>query len=124
LALTYYGFVQAEQGSWDNARAAAGNALFYLRDFEDEQTDEDRLIDTAEVARRAAEYERRHNQAGAQTDIPTGDEYLDHGYVVEQSNFTLAYLLHAVASQQLDRPDEASDYFNRVLQLEPGLRPI
>ncbi|MEM1353284.1 MAG: hypothetical protein AAGH88_00225 [Planctomycetota bacterium] len=122
LALTYYGFVQARLGSWDNARAAAGNALFYLRDFDADREREDRLIDTEEVARRAIEYERRHNEGGG--NAPSGDEYLNNGYVVERSNYTMAYLLHAIASQQLDRPDEASDYYNRVLQLEPGLRPV
>lgn len=122
LALTYYGFVQAELGSWDNARAAAGNALFYLRDFEGDKDKGGRTINTAEIARRAAEYERRHNQGNGSA--PSGDEYLDKGYVVEQSNYTMAYLLHAIASQQLDRPDEAGDYYNRVLQLEPGLAPI
>lgn len=121
LALTYYGFVQAELGSWDNARAAAGNALFYLRDFDGEKEDQDSIIDTEEIARRAAEYERAHSE---NAQAPSGDEYLDHGYVVEESNFTLAYLLHAISSQQIDRPDEASDYYNRTLALEPGLATI
>jgi len=122
LALTYYGFVQARLGSWDNARAAAGNALFYLRDFDGEQEQKDRVINTQEIAQRAIEYERRHNEGNG--NMQSGDEYLDHGYIVEESNFTMAYLLHAIASQQLDRPDEASDYYNRVLQLEPGLAPV
>ncbi len=33
LALAYYAMVQAELGSWDNARAAANGSLFRLRDF-------------------------------------------------------------------------------------------
>ena len=61
MALVYYGFVQASQGSWDNARAAASNALFYLRDFEGEDEEENatRVIDTEEIARLAAAYEAK-----------------------------------------------------------------
>ena len=127
MALVYYGFVQASQGSWDNARAAAGNALFYLRDFEGEGEDasenaQPRRIDTEEIARRAAAYEAK--QRGEEPEYKDGDDYLDHGYIAEENNFTLAYLLHAIASQQLGREDEASDYFNRVVKLSPAHRPL
>lgn len=124
MALVYYGFVQASQGSWDNARAAAGNALFYLRDFEPaEESDKPApRIDTAEIARRAAAYEAR--QRGEEPEFEDGDAYLDNGYVAEENNFTMAYLLHAIASQQLGRDAEASDYFNRVVRLSPAHRPL
>lgn len=123
MALVYYGFVQASQGSWDNARAAAGNALFYLRDFDPkEEGQSQQRIDTAEIARRAATYEAK--QRGEEPEFATGDEYLDNGYVAEENNFTMAYLLHGIASQQLGRDDEASDYFNRVLKLSPAHRPL
>ncbi len=136
MALVYYGFVQASLGSWDNARAAAGNALFYLRDFESDKDGdaaaseggEGQRIDTAEIARRAAEYEARQRgetpEGQAEGDFKSGDEYLDHGYVAESNNFTMAYLLHGIASQQLGRDDEASDYYKRVLELNPQLRPL
>lgn len=123
LALVYYGFTQAQLGSWDNARAAANNALFYLRDFDPEEQDKpERRIDTAEIARRAAEYEAR--QRGEEPAFASGDEYLDKGYVAEENNFTLAYLLHGIASQQLGRADEASDYYLRVVRLNPQMRPL
>lgn len=128
MALIYYGFVQASQGSWDNARAAAGNALFYLRDFD--QTDgsdasDERTIDTEEIARRAAAYEaKRRSGSPGDGAFASGDEYLDSGYVAEENNFTMAYLLHGIASQQLGRDAEASDYFNRVVRLSPGHRPM
>ena len=126
LALVYYGFVQASQGSWDNARAAAANALFYLRDFEPEQEGEpQRRIDTEEIARRAAIYEaKQRGDTGSSPEFADGDEYLDNGYVAEENNFTLAYLLHGIASQQLGRDAEASDYFNRVVKLSPAHRPL
>ena len=123
MALVYYGFVQASLGSWDNARAAAGNALFYLRDFEPEKEGEpERRIDTEEIARRAAAYEAK--QRGEEPEYASGDEYLDNGYVAEENNFTMAYLLHGIASQQLGRDAEASDYFNRVINLSPQHRPL
>lgn len=122
MALVYYGYVQASLGSWDNARAAAGNALFYLRDFDPEEEGEDeRQIDTAEIARRAAQYEAQ--QRGDRT-FDSFEDYLDHGYIVERNNFTMAYLLHGIASQQLGRDDEASDYFNQVLKLDRSLSPL
>lgn len=129
MALVYYGFVQASQGSWDNARAAAGNALFYLRDFEEgddsNNSGSERRIDTEEIARRAALYEaKQRGGAGSSPEFADGDEYLDNGYVAEENNFTLAYLLHGIASQQLGRDAEASDYFNRVVKLSPAHRPL
>jgi tetratricopeptide (TPR) repeat protein len=126
MALVYYGFVQASLGSWDNARAAAGNALFYLRDFGEEDGDagQGERIDTAEIARRAAAYEAKQRGEEGEPAYASGDEYLDRGYVAERNNFTMAYLLHAIASQQLGRSNEASDYYNRVLTLDPALRPL
>ncbi|MGB0768627.1 MAG: hypothetical protein ACPGYV_13080, partial [Phycisphaeraceae bacterium] len=124
MALVYYGFVQASLGSWDNARAAAGNALFYLRDFEAEAREADepsRRIDTEEIARRAAAYEAKQR---GDADYEDGEAYLDNGYVAEENNFTMAYLLHGIASQQLGRDDEASDYFNRVVKLSPAHGPL
>lgn len=124
MALVYYGFVQASQGSWDNARAAAANALFYLRDFDAEaesRADGKERIDVEAIARRAAEYEAKQR---GETDYESGDDYLDNGYIAEENNFTMAYLLHGIASQQLGRADEASDYFNRVLVLNSALRPL
>lgn len=125
MALVYYGFVQGAQGSWDNARAAAGNALFYLRDFEPgDESDSKPRIDTEEIARRAAAYEAKQRGDTSSPEFADGDEYLDNGYIAEENNFTLAYLLHGIASQQLGRDAEASDYFNRVVRLSQAHRPL
>ena len=125
MALVYYGFVQAELGSWDNARAAAGNALFYLRDFEPTEDGGEPggggHIDTEAIARRAAAYEAEQR---GDSEYKSGDDYLDHGYVAERNNFTMAYLLHGIASQQLGRDDEADDYYHRVVTLSPSLGPL
>ncbi|MFA9476824.1 hypothetical protein ACERK3_00825 [Phycisphaerales bacterium AB-hyl4] len=113
LTMFYYGLTHAQTGSWDNARAASQNALFYLRDFR-RPGDRDN-IDAQELARRSLVHER-----AGQTDA----EYLDHGYVARESDFTLGYLLNAVSNQQLGRDEEASDNFNYVVELNPELGPL
>lgn len=123
LAMTYYGLAQAQAGAWDNARAAAGNALFQLRDFG--RDEEGERLDTYAIAARSLAYERAIDEGLSPEEArEAGGIDLDHGYVVSPSNFTLAYLLNAVANQQLDREDEASDNYRRVLQLEPELGPV
>ena len=109
LTLAYIAMANAQVGSWDNARAAAGNALFYLRDFSGAAGDDD--LTPEELTVEAAKHDRN----------PDAGVDLDRGYVVDESDFTLGYYLHAIASQQLGRADEADDYFNRVVQLNPSL---
>jgi len=113
MAIFYYGLQQASLGQWDNARAAAKASLFRLRDFGE---GDDGRINTAQIARRATEYER-----GEDPDRAKQGDYLDHGYAVRESNFTLGYLLHAIASQQLGRADEANDYYNAALEYNSDL---
>jgi tetratricopeptide (TPR) repeat protein len=116
LALSYYAMVQAELGSWDNTRAAANGSLFHLRDFgEDEQGER---IDTYEIARRAVEYERAIEAGDSSDEALKKANYLDNGYVVRDSNFTLGYLLAGIANQQLGRTREADDHFLRVMELD------
>ena len=129
LALAYYSMVQAELGSWDNARAAANNALFYLKDFG--ENDQGQRLDTEAIARRSLLYERAI-AAGATPDDAyahaqaNGDDadYLDHGYVPRPSNFTLGYLLAGIANQQLGRQDEASDHLTAAVRHAPELAPL
>lgn len=119
LALAYYAMVQAELGSWDNARAATNNSLFSLRDF---GTDEDgERIDTFEIARRAVEYERAIEAGDSPDEALKKANYLDNGYAVRDSDFTLGYLLAGIANQQLGRPEEADDHFLRVLEIDDRL---
>lgn len=123
LALAYYSAQQASMGQWDNARAAAASSLFQLRDFrsESERKNPNRVIDSAEVARRAAAYENQGNAAGRKD---AGEQFLNSGYAVRESNFTLGYLLTAVASQQLGREQEANDYLAVAQQIDPSLTPL
>jgi hypothetical protein len=116
LALAYYAMVQAELGSWDNARAAANGSLFRLRDF-GEDADGNR-IDTYEIARRAVEYERAIEAGDSPDEALKKANYLDNGYAVRDSNFTLGYLLAGIANQQLGRQREADDHYLRVMELD------
>jgi hypothetical protein len=122
LALAYFGIVQAELDSWDNARAAANASLFHLRDFgSDDQGDR---LDTYQIARRSLLYERAVAEGASPEQAREQADYLDHGYVPRESSFTLGYLLAALANQQLGRDDEASDHYTRLAELDPQLDPL
>lgn len=122
LAMTYYGLTHASLGSWDNARAAANNALFNLRDFGRDESGE--RLDTHQIARRSMLYERARSEGASEEEAMAAADYLDHGYVVRESNFTLGYLLNAIANQQLGRSREAADNYTRVEELAPQLESL
>ncbi|WP_428387276.1 hypothetical protein [Mucisphaera sp.] len=107
LAFTYYGLQQASLGSWDNARAALDNALFYLRDFRTED-DEGQQLDITAIAERA-------------TAEDAEEDYLDAGYVAERSDYALGYLLAGIANQQLAREEEANENLALADRLVVGL---
>lgn len=124
MAMFYYSIQQAMQGQWDNARAAAGNSLFKLRDFSENP---DERIDTLTIARRALEYERAiargEDPDQARWQSQDGD-YLNSGYAVRDSNFTLGYLMAGLANLQLARHDEARDYFALTSQINPAVESL
>jgi tetratricopeptide (TPR) repeat protein len=122
LALAYYGMTQAELGSWDNTRAAANSSLFSLRDFGEDEDGE--RIDTYEIARRAVEYERAIDAGDSPDEALKKANYLDNGYAVRDSDFTLGYLLAGIANQQLGRDQEADDHFLRALEIDDKLGPL
>lgn len=105
LAYHYVGLHYAMQGSWDNTRAALSNAMFHLRDF---GTDEDGQPREAEAVVRDA------------VDADEGEEYFED-YEAVESDFTLGYLMSAVANQQIGRDGEAEEHFSKVLTIDPGL---
>ncbi|QQE12924.1 hypothetical protein JD969_05545 [Planctomycetota bacterium] len=122
LTILYYGMQQATIGSWDNARAASQNSLFYLQDFSADP--ESPPLDTESIAARSLAYE----DALARGEDP--DEALKSfdgqslGYTARESNFTLGYLLGGIANQQLGRPEEAADNFNNAIVYNEKVRPI
>lgn len=113
LGYHYIAMQKAMRGEWDNARAAAGASLFLLKDFSQNKQGSNRPMTTEQLARRAAEMDRRNSGSGT--------KYLDSGYVATKTDFTLGYLMNAVANLSLARPDEARDNFNAVRELNPGL---
>ncbi|MBL0928372.1 MAG: hypothetical protein IBJ11_12105 [Phycisphaerales bacterium] len=102
MAFVYVAALHAQEGDWGNVRAAAGNSLFYLRDF-------GRGRSSADVIREA---QRR------------GDDGLDRGYAAVQSDFALGYLLHGVASRQMGRAEEARDYFRAAVRAQASLQGL
>jgi tetratricopeptide (TPR) repeat protein len=123
LALSYVAMTQASLGSWDNARAATDNALFFLRDFTDEGEDD---LDPQEIARRALIYERARDEglSKEQAKQRAEQDYFDTQYVPRESNFRLGYLLAAVANRTLGRTEEAAGQFQRLVELSPDLEDL
>ncbi len=117
LAFAYYGIQQAQLNQWDNTRAAAAGSLFQLRDFGRNEKGE--RINTLEIAQRSIEAERK-----AEGKPAARDDYINSGYAVRESNFTLGYILHGLASAQLNRRQEADDFYNVAAQIDPNLRPL
>lgn len=114
LGYYYIGVQKGLVGDWDNARAAAGNSLFLLKDFGENERTGGRKT-TEDLAREAA----RRDKAGG-----GGDEYLDQGYTAVKTDFALGYLLNGVANWALYRDDEARDNFAEAGRLNPGLAGV
>ncbi len=123
LALWYISVQQAMLGYWDNSRAAAGNSLFRLRDFGTDPKTDDR-IDTEGIARKAAAIERAAERGLDTGEYEDGDDFLNTGYAVVESDFTLGYITHALASYQLGREREGEDYLAAAAEIDPHLRPL
>lgn len=107
MGFFYVAVHYAGMGSWDNARAAASNALFYLRDFGRDPAggpmEAERLILKAQVE---------------------GGGYLEHGYVPTPSDFALGHLMMAMANVQLGRVEEAADHAHAAVKINPRLAAL
>ncbi len=106
LAYSYIAMQKAMRGEWDNARASSLASQFVLRDFS--QAFGGKEPTSVELAQRAAQEDTKRKGIG--------DEFLDKGYVVSQSDFTLGYLLSAIANHAINREDEASDNLNAAIR--------
>lgn len=99
--LYYYVATQyAVAGDWENARAAASNALFRLTDFGESQTPE-------QLARKAAR----------------DDDYLETGYTAVKTNFALGFLMQAIGSK-LTGGSGFDDQLNAALEINSDLEPV
>ncbi len=124
LAMTYYGLQQAAAGYWDNARAGAQSSLFNLKDFSGEVSSPQ--IDTQSILQRSIAYERAQAGGSAAAAAATDDnsDFFNSGYAVRESDFTLGYLLNAIANQQLARDQEAQDNYAVAVEIKPELAPL
>jgi hypothetical protein len=101
-ALTYHyvATLYAMMGDWENARAAAANALFRLTDFGGSK-------DAEELVRRAARDE----------------SYLDRGYTAVDTNFALGFLVEAIGSD-LSGASGSAAQFDAAEKINPNLKPL
>ncbi|QNN24785.1 hypothetical protein HED60_21740 [Planctomycetales bacterium ZRK34] len=110
-AMSYY-YISAlymVRGDWENARAAAQNALFALRDFGDY---EGQPRDMKDIVTEAAKKDQ------------SGGDYLGTGYRPIESQFTLGYLMAATSYVLMKQPDDATRMFEHVKQLRPELSTL
>ncbi|MCX5658447.1 MAG: hypothetical protein NTW19_01840 [Planctomycetota bacterium] len=112
MAFHYIAVYSALTGSWDNARASIGNSLFQLRDFGKDQNGQP--LSSEQLVRNASR---------------GGDKYFD-SYKPTPSDFTLGYLMAALANQQLaimgdpNRTDEANQNFDHAVAVDPRLQAL
>ncbi|MCL4742765.1 MAG: hypothetical protein KJZ54_11260 [Phycisphaerales bacterium] len=95
---------------WGNARAAAQDSLFLLRDFGRDAGGES--LTPVLLAERAAQRDR------------DGGDYLSTGYTAAESDFALGYLLAGVANRMLGRPEEAGEHFAKASAVAPRLASL
>lgn len=106
MAYHYYGVWNATQGEWHNARAAAGQSLFNLKDFGDGWRGRRKRTEDLIRASRG------------------NDRYFETGYVAARTDFALGYLMNGIANQQIGRLDEARDNFDEAVAVNADLRPM
>jgi hypothetical protein len=112
MTFHYIALTEMMLGKWDQARAAASSSLFQLKDFHDNQTTgKDGSFDREKFARLAAAKYQKDKK----------NDYLDHGYQTVETNFSLGYVMNAIANLGLDRRDEATDNLNAAVQFNPAL---
>src|SRR5262249_50242023 len=112
-------YIAAHYGAlsdWGNMRAAATSSLFQLRDFGDKY--------------KGDKWQEQIVKA-APTNDTQGEQFLNKGYVVRDTDFALGYLMAGVANQQLatatgdtSTRDEANDYLGRAVKLNASLEPV
>ena len=112
MAFHYISVWNAMQGQWGNARAAAGNALFQLKDFGTDAAG--RRLRSEGIIRRAEAWEHGSGKG----------DYIRTGYVATKSDFALGYLMNAIANDQLGRRDEADDHYRAAVDINGRLERL
>jgi len=98
LAFYWSSALYATLGQWDNARAAAANALFRLTDFGRDMSQE-------KLARKAARDE----------------EFLDTGYTAVDTDFALGFLMQAIGADR-SGAGGSKEQFDAAVRIDPALQ--
>lgn len=134
---TYVAIQRGSVGDWDNARVAAKESLFMLKNFAENEEEAENLT-TEQVARRAAKTDVKRQKTSSsngtsdksdetadKTNVPaTEPDFFDSGYQPIETDFALGYMLAGIAS--LADPTgsaEAVDNFGKALRYAPALQP-
>lgn len=96
----YVATLYAVMGDWENARAAAANALFRLTDFGEYQTPD-------QLARRAA----------------ADDDFLERGYTAVDTDFALGFLMQGIGAR-LSGASGSEAMFNAAVEINPTLASL
>lgn len=100
LMYHYVATLYAVMGDWENARAAAANALFRLTDFGAHQTPE-------RLARQAA----------------NDDRFLERGYTAVDTDFALGFLMQAIAARH-SGASGSDALFEAAVKINPALSSL
>jgi len=123
---SYISIQKAMLGEWDNARAAANNSLFLLKDFSDNERADTRPARTSGAqlrGRRTGDVSRRPTAASSRS-MNGREPAVGATYAAIESNFGLGHLLAAIAARALGRDDEATEHLNAAAAINPSARPV
>ncbi len=121
MGYSYVSVYEASRGNWGNARAAANNSIFLLRDFSGAlqnsgpaQSDEDSVRQRERLIKAA-------EKSGGSADEP-GEFPVDYRAVA--SDFELGYVLKAVSARALGDAAELNEATAQLSQVAPSLSTL
>jgi hypothetical protein len=114
MALAYIAMLDATRGDWGNARAAAANALFQVRDFSK----------TLAAEQGPGDERQRLLRAAAKQGSSDSPEALERLAQPAPSDFELGYLLRALAAHQLGETADRDEALAQLVRIAPRLKPL
>lgn len=117
MGYVYVGLFEAARGQWGNARAAANNSLFLLRDFSGALHARGE-VGSVEDRERLIEMAAKSDRAGDAPDSFPVD------YRPVASDFELGYALKAISARALGERGEAREACAQLVQVAPHLRSL
>lgn len=120
MAFTYVAIRDMINGDFGNARAAAEDSLFLLKDFGDNEKGdrEGKRKNSVEIAGDAPPDNPKTKKENETK------QFFDNGYVAVETDFALGYILAGIASQEMGRTAEASDYYRKAVKYNPALKSL